>query len=302
MEPTAIQFGPVDPAICTPAVGDFANNAQVFFNTTEGALKVCLVENQWTTIIGGGGGGTVSWGQIAGLLSNQIDLNAALASLAAAIAAKESPLTFTAPLVRTGNVVTDSGGGGGSPVVPFIVSMSPGGPTALEVQSDGGVIINQRSGAVYANILDVLYQGVRLAAVTGTDAASAAINSYGGFNGAQGNFAVAALTGNIFTAGTMQAKHLKGGGTTPTVTDDGNHDSALVGKDAFCKVTVGTGVITAITITFGTAYPIAPVYLVGSDIHTDLKCVATTTGLTITRADNAPFTAGEVLSAIGGSF
>jgi len=127
------------------------------------------------------------------------------------------------------------------------------------------------------------------------------VNSYGGFNGAGGNFLVSSGTGNVLTNGTATAKHFVGGGTSPTVADDGNHDSSISGKDAYCAVTVGTGTITSITVTLGTVYPIAPVFHVQSNVNVDFRVSRTTSSLTITRAGGA-FASGEVLLISSGGF
>ncbi len=178
---------------------------------------------------------------------------------------------------------------------PFVVQKSDGTPF-FQVQSDGGIISDQRTGAAFSTIASFKYQGVEQFGVNfgGTAIARA------GFNGAGGLF-ITDTSGNVVASGAVTAKHLIGNGTSPTVADDGASGSTIAGKDSFCKVTVGSGPVNTITITFGTAYANAPVAQVHSNTNTDFKVATTTTALTITRVGGA-FTAGEVLHISCGGF
>lgn len=158
------------------------------------------------------------------------------------------------------------------------------------VQSDLGVIINQVTGATYAQILDAKYLG--------TTQFSASFNgeviARAGFNGGSGFFTTD-ISGNVVALGNITGKHLLGNGTSPTVADNGGNDSTIAGKDTACKVTVGTGSTTTITITFGTAYATAPVCVVSGSVSSDIKVATTTTTAVLTHAG---FTDAEVLHVV----
>lgn len=185
-------------------------------------------------------------------------------------------------------------------VAPFQVQRSDG-TSFLQVQSDGGVIINQQTSATFVNQLDVKFQGTTFFSVSGSGISTALATSVGGFNAAGGNFTVTSTSGNITTLGTTSSKHYLGNGTSPTVAGDGTSNGSIAGKDAFSQVTVGTGTTTTITITFGTAYATAPVCVANAQTTvTPLRMATTTTTAVLTTT--TAFTAGEVLHVVCGGF
>lgn len=177
---------------------------------------------------------------------------------------------------------------------PFVVEGS-NGTNWFEVQSDGGVIIDQRTGATYANILNVKYQGNQRFYVDSTGIAYASL----GFNGGGGFFTTDA-NGNVVALGNITGRHLIGNGTSPTVTGNGSSNGSVSGKDMAGKITVGTGTTTSIVLTFGAAYATAPALVVNAQTTTTpIKVVTTTTTATLT---TTAFTAGEVLCYVTAGF
>ncbi len=183
-------------------------------------------------------------------------------------------------------------------VSPFVVQQSDG-VSFFQVQSDGGVIIDQRTGATFTKALDVKFQGSTIFTVAAAAGTASVVVTTGSFNGAGGFFTTDAA-GKVVAFGDVSTRHYLGQGTAPTVVGNGSSAGTIAGKDAFCKVTVGTGVTTSIVITFGTAYATAPVCVVNAQTTTTpINVVTTTTTATLTCA---AFTAGEVLHVITGGF
>lgn len=176
---------------------------------------------------------------------------------------------------------------------PFVVQKSDGIPE-FQVQSDGGVIIDQRTGAVFTFPLDVYYQGVRIFGVSAAGIAQALT----GFNGG-GGFFTTDSSGNVVSLANVTGRHFLGNGTSPTVASNGNNDCTIAGKDSFFKVTVGTGLITSIVITLGTAFATAPVVLCSASVSVGVKVASTSTTVTLS---SAGFTAAEVLHVMCGGF
>lgn len=125
--------------------------------------------------------------------------------------------------------------------------------------------------------------------------------SYDGSYGLGSGIAFTDALGNS-TSLTNSSKHYLGVGTSPTVTGNGSSNGSIVGKDPFCKVTVGTGTTTSVVITFGLAYTTAPVVVANGETSGACCCTSTTTTATITRPAAAAFTAGEVLHVVCGGF
>lgn len=175
---------------------------------------------------------------------------------------------------------------------PFHVQYSDG-TTLFEVQRDGNAVINQQFGNVASKPLSLKYANAEVANI--------GYLGDGVFNGglSVNGFFTASAAGDTL-ARDATARHHLGTGTSPTVTGNGSSNGSIAGKDAFCKVTVGTGVTTSIVITFGTAYATAPVCVVNAQsTTTPINVVTTTTTATLTCA---AFTAGEVLCVVTGGF
>jgi hypothetical protein len=186
-----------------------------------------------------------------------------------------------------------SGGGSTLPVTPPQCLAMTGSTCNLNVQSDGGLIINQTSGATYADILRLQYLGVtkfqfqyngNLIATT--------------YNGAGGLFTTDA-SGNVIAADAT-TKHLIGGGISHSVGNCGASPS-VSGKGAFARITVGTGSPASCTLTFGSAYATAPACNAQGSVSGDTKPATTTTSATFS-APSGSFADGEVLHVVCGSF
>lgn len=312
-----IPYGPTDPAFCQPATKGIVAEAPVFFNTTSGQLKACLVKDMWTAMSIGGEGSVGPQGPAGPTGPQGIQ----------GVAGPTGATGATGPTGPTGPQGPAGGGGSGSgtpttpdsaadvtfaasaankkavviqakaspTVSPFQVQRSDG-TNSLEVQSDGGLIVNQAGNSTFSRMFDVKFAGVTQAYVdfNGVVVTRVGFSQIGGFFSTD-------VAGKVIAFGDVQTRHFLGQGTSPTVADDGANASTITGKDAFSKVTVGSGTVTAITVTFGVAYATAPVAQVRSNTNTDFKVSTTTTALTITRAGGA-FTAGEVLHISCGGF
>lgn len=176
---------------------------------------------------------------------------------------------------------------------PFEVQGSDGTPW-FSVQTDGNVVIDQRTGATFSAPLQIKYQGTQVFSVGYTGTASVTDLNVGG------GYATISSAGDALFYADVQARHLLGYGTSPTVGGSCGTSPSIAGKDSFAKVTVGTGSPTSCTITFGTAYATAPVCVANAATTTAPLNISTlTTSVTISAA---ALTAGEVLHVMCGGF
>lgn len=167
---------------------------------------------------------------------------------------------------------------------PFVVQQSDG-VEFFRVGPDGNCVVSQRTGGI-ANIFLVSYLGTTKFTVD--------------FNGDCVAARDMKSVQDVVAARNSTYIHSLGTGTSPTVADNGDNASTIAGKDAFCKVTVGTGAVTQITITFGTAYATAPVVNVNGGTSTAIRVTTTTT--TAVLIHPVAFTGGEVLLVASGGF
>lgn len=94
----------------------------------------------------------------------------------------------------------------------------------------------------------------------------------------------------------VSTQHFLGNGISPTVTDNGGNTSTIAGKDAGFLVTVGSGIVTSVTVTFGTAFANPPACPSSGTVSTAIRSASTTTTMTLTQA--VAFGTGEVLHVV----
>lgn len=160
----------------------------------------------------------------------------------------------------------------------------------LFVQSDGGVIIDQATGATYVSPFEVKYQGTSLFTVGGTNVTNVKGNRLINATG------LSAMEIN----GDMSGRHYLGTGNTPSVAGSCGTSPSITGKDSFLKITTGTVAPTSCTVTFSVAFATAPVCTANAQTTTTPLNIATTTTTVI--VSSAALTAGEVLYVSCGGF
>ena len=100
---------------------------------------------------------------------------------------------------------------------------------------------------------------------------------------------------NLYASGTLRVGKIAGSGNSPVLSVCGTTPT-IVGSDLSGKITIGSGVTTACTVTFATTFTNAPACVVSGD-NTAVTYIATTSATVLTISSSADM-ASDVISYI----
>lgn len=129
-------------------------DATCVIETAQGRQKVVK-----TYLMGGGGGGGGTWGSITGILSDQTDLQNALN-------AKQDTLTAGTGIDITGNVISATGGGGGSAPTLTWYTNKTGSSITIADTSAANLVKVYKNGLLLEPTADYSISGTTLTLVT----------------------------------------------------------------------------------------------------------------------------------------